>query len=73
MKMSAAVAVNLVETDRIVAANQPAKKLSLVHVAEQPAVQLAAERMKSRVAVRSRLASLVEAGASMALFHAYRP
>jgi hypothetical protein len=29
--------------------------------------------MKSRVAVRSRLASLVEAGASMALFHAYRP
>ncbi len=70
--MSAALALSQTTT---VAA--PAKDvrpvLNLVHVAEQPSAQLAAKRLTKRVAVRSRLSSLVEAGSSLALFHAYRP
>jgi hypothetical protein len=69
--MSAALALN--HTAPVVVNTKEARPaLSLVHVAEMPLAQLNSQRLKKRVAVRSRLANMVESAASLALFHAYR-
>jgi hypothetical protein len=72
MTMSAALALTeIVPVALKTAEKRPA--LSLVELAEQPSAQLASARLQQRVAVRSRLSSMVSSATSLALFHAYRP
>jgi hypothetical protein len=73
MIMSAALALS---QSVPVTAKTPAKRpaLNLVALAEQPAAKTAALSLRKRAAVRSnRFGGFMQAAASMALFHAYRP